>query len=47
MRFDGYAVHVLNASIVTPLDSAAVEGTLAAPLMKLAATIPARVAREA
>ncbi|PZX33740.1 IclR family transcriptional regulator [Cupriavidus phytorum] len=47
MRFDGYAVHVLNVSIATPQEPAAVEATLAAPLMKLAAAIQARVAREA
>ncbi|NSX16279.1 helix-turn-helix domain-containing protein [Cupriavidus taiwanensis] len=46
MQFDGYAVHVLNVSMSTPLDAGAVEAALAAPLMKLAAAIRERIARE-
>lgn len=46
LRFEGYAVHVLNVSVSTPLAAQAVEAGLAAPLMKLAAAIQARMARE-
>ncbi|NOV24000.1 IclR family transcriptional regulator [Cupriavidus necator] len=45
MGFDGYRVHVLNISVSTPQDAAAVEAALAQPLMKLAAAIKARMAR--
>nr|WP_232348302.1 hypothetical protein [Cupriavidus taiwanensis] len=47
MRVDGYAVHVLNVSLSTPLAADVVEATLAAPLMNLAAAIQAQLAREA
>jgi len=45
MRFDEYAVHVLNVSVSTQQDAGAVEEALAKPLMELAAAIQARMVR--
>ncbi|WP_043436830.1 IclR family transcriptional regulator [Cupriavidus sp. HPC(L)] len=39
MRFDGYAVHVLNVSVSGQQDTAAAQSALAGPLMSLAAAI--------
>ncbi|WP_427306492.1 IclR family transcriptional regulator [Cupriavidus sp. H39] len=46
MRFDEYAVHVLNVSMSTQLDAEVVEAALVAPLMNLAAAIQAGMVRE-
>ncbi|MBY4948325.1 IclR family transcriptional regulator [Cupriavidus respiraculi] len=46
LRFDDHAVHVLNVSVSTPLEAAAVESFLAAALMNLAAAIQDRMSRE-
>ncbi|MNL48735.1 hypothetical protein D3C87_1716140 [compost metagenome] len=45
LRFDEYAVHVLNVSVSTHQDAGAVEAALAKPLMELAAAIQERMPR--